>query len=163
MRPAYIKAFFYGAGGEGFGPVPSIPESPYTPSNALTNPYPFSDSAAAALLKANGWSIVPNGTDTCIKAGTGAGECGAGIPAGTKLEWNTIYNTSPAVIGEQVEDLASQAKTIGMTMNLSSSNFDYMITNYNDPSAPKTIRQVGHGGLRRVHRLDLPDHVRRVQ
>ncbi len=135
----YIKAFFYGAGGEAYGPVPSIPQSPYTPSNAMTNPYPFNPSAAETLLKDNGWSIVPNGTDTCAKPGTGAGECGAGIPAGTKLEWNLIYTTSPQVIPEQVEDLASEAKKIGMTMNLSSSNFDYMIANYNDPSSPKTI------------------------
>ena len=52
---------------------------------------------------------------------------------------NVIYNTSPAVIGEQVQDLASQARKVGITMNLSSSNFDYMIANYNDPSSPKTI------------------------
>lgn len=140
-QAGYIKAFFYGAGGEAYGPVPSIPVSPYTPSNALTAPYPFSASAASTLLKDNGWSIVPNGTDTCIKPGTGAGECGSGIPAGQKLEWNVIYNTSPAVIGEQVQDLASEAKTIGMTMNLSSSNFNYMIVTYNDPSAPKTINK----------------------
>jgi peptide/nickel transport system substrate-binding protein len=138
-QPGYIKAFFNGAGGQAFGPVPSIPQSPFTPSNAMTNPYPYNLSAAETLLKNNGWSIVPNGTDTCLKPGTGAGECGAGIPAGTKLEWNLIYATSPAVIGEQVQDLASQAKQIGMTINLSSSNFDYMITNYNDPSSPKTI------------------------
>ncbi len=135
----YIHAFFYGAGAEGFGPVPAIPESPFTPSNALTDPYPFSTADAAAILKANGWSVVPNGTDTCIKPGTGAGECGAGIAAGQKLEWGVIYNTSPAVIGEQVQDWASQARTVGITMNLSSSNFDYMIVNYNDPSSPKTI------------------------
>ena len=138
-QQGYIKAFFYGAGGEAYGPVPSIPQSPYTPSNAMTNPYPFNPSSAETLLKNNGWSVVPNGTDTCVKPGTGAGECGAGIPAGTKLEWNLIYNTSPAVIGEQVEDLASEAKKVGMTMNLSSSNFNYMIANYNDPSSPKTI------------------------
>ena len=138
-QAGYIKAFFNGAGGQAYGPVPSIPQSPYTPANAMTNPYPFNPASAEALLKNNGWSIVPNGTDTCAKAGTGAGECGAGIPAGTKLEWNLIYNTSPAVIGEQVQDLASEAKKIGMTINLSSSNFDYMIANYNDPSAPKTI------------------------
>ena len=138
-QAGYIKAFFNGAGGQAYGPVPSIPQSPYTPANAMTNPYPFNPASAEALLKNNGWSIVPNGTDTCVKAGTGAGECGAGIPAGTKLEWNLIYNTSPAVIGEQVQDLASEAKKIGMTINLSSSNFDYMIANYNDPSAPKTI------------------------
>jgi peptide/nickel transport system substrate-binding protein len=137
----YIKAFFYRAGGQAFGPVPSIPQSPYTPSNAMVNPYPFSLDAASKLLKDNGWNIVPNGTDTCVKPGTGPGECGAGIPAGTKLAWNLIYNTSPAVIGEQVQDLASQARKIGMTMNLSSSNFDYMIANYNDPSSPKTINK----------------------
>jgi peptide/nickel transport system substrate-binding protein len=137
----YIKAFFYSAGGQAFGPVPSIPQSPYTPSNAMTNPYPFDPNAAQTLLKNNGWNIVPNGTDTCVKPGTGPGQCGAGIPAGTKLAWNVIYNTNPAVIGEQVQDLASQAKKIGMTMNLSSSNFDYMITNYNDPSSPKTINK----------------------
>ena len=123
-QPGYIKAFFNGAGGQAFGPVPSIPQSPYTPSNAMTNPYPFNPSAAETLLKDNGWNVVPNGTDTCVKPGTGPGECGAGIPAGTKLEFNVIYNTSPAVIGEQVQDLASQARKAGITMNLSSSNFD---------------------------------------
>jgi peptide/nickel transport system substrate-binding protein len=138
-QQGYIKAFFNGAGGQAFGPVPSIPQSPYTPSNALTNPYPFNPSAAQTLLKDNGWSIVPNGTDTCVKPGTGAGQCGAGIPAGTKLAWNVIYNTNPAVIGEQVQDLASQARKIGITMTLSSSNFNYMIANYNDPGSPKTI------------------------
>jgi peptide/nickel transport system substrate-binding protein len=137
----YVKAFFYGAGGPGYGPVPSIPKSPYTPANALTDPYPFSTTDAANLLKANGWNVVPNGTDTCQKAGTGAGECGAGIPAGTKLEWNLIANTSPAIIDEQCTDLASEAKTVGMTMNLSTSNFNYMIQNYNDPAAPKTINK----------------------
>ena len=140
-EPGYVKAFFYGAGAQGFGPVPATPVSPYAPSNAATNPYPFSTAAAAALLKANGWTVVPNGTDTCAKPGTGAGECGAGIPAGQKLEWNLIWNTSPSVIGEQVQDWASQAKTVGITMNLSSSNFNYMTTNYNDPSSPKTINK----------------------
>jgi peptide/nickel transport system substrate-binding protein len=90
----YVKAFFYGAGGQAFGPVPSMPKSPYTPANALTNPYPFRTADAASILKANGWSVVPNGTDSCVKPGTGAGECGTGIPAGTKLEWNLIANTS---------------------------------------------------------------------
>jgi peptide/nickel transport system substrate-binding protein len=137
----YIKAFMYGAGGQAFGPVPSIPQSPYTPSNAMTNPYPFDPNAAVTLLKNNGWNVVPNGTDTCAKPGTGAGECGAGIPAGTKLAFNVIYNTSPAIIGEQIQDWASQAKKVGITMNLSSSNFDYMIANYNDPAAPKNVNK----------------------
>jgi peptide/nickel transport system substrate-binding protein len=137
----YIHAFFNGAGGQAFGPVPSLPKSPFTPSNALTNPYPFSTTDAASILKANGWTIVPNGTDTCAKPGTAAGDCGAGIPAGTKLEWNVFYGTDPSILGEQVQDWASEAKTVGITMNLGSSNFDYQIANYNDPSSPKTVNK----------------------
>jgi peptide/nickel transport system substrate-binding protein len=136
-EPGYVKAFFYAAGGQGFGPVPAIPQSPYTPSNALTNPYPYNPQEAASILRANGWNVVPNGVDTCTNPGTGTGQCGAGIAAGTKLEWNVIVNTNPAVIGEQVQDWASQAKTVGIKMDLSTSNFNYMIQNYNDPAAPK--------------------------
>lgn len=138
-EPGYIHAFMNGAAGQAYGPVPQVPASPFTPANAANNPYPFSTAAAVAVLKANGWNVVPNGTDTCAKPGTGAGECGAGIPAGTKLEWNVIYNTNPAIIGEQIQDWASQAKTAGIVMNLTSSNFNFMVTNYNDPASPKKI------------------------
>ena len=139
-EPGYIKAFFNGAGGQAFGPVPSIPQSPFTPANAMTNPYPFSpaDCRVPAEGRTAGTSFRTAPTPAPSRA-PAPGECGAGIPAGTKLEWNVIYGTSPAVIGEQVQDLASQAKTVGITMNLSSSNFNYMIANYNDPSSPKTI------------------------
>src|SRR5208282_5812164 len=81
------------------------------------------------------------GTDVCAKAGTGAGDCGAGIPAGTKLAFNFIYSTTPAIIGEQASDLASQAKKAGINITLSSSNFDYLITNYIDPAAPANINK----------------------
>ena len=49
-QEGYIKAFFHGAGGLAYGPIPSVPASPYTPANALTNPYPFSRLAAVATL-----------------------------------------------------------------------------------------------------------------
>ena len=45
--------------------------------------------------------------------------------------------TSPANIGQQVTDLVSQAKKAGIQITLKSSNFNYMIANYNDPAAPK--------------------------
>ena len=129
----YLKAFFHGAGGVAYGPVPSIPMSPYTPANAVTNPYPFSVAAAASLLKAHGWNVVPGGTDTCARAGTAANACGGGIPAGTKLAFNLIYNALPAIIGEQVTDLASQARKAGMAITLKSDNFNHIIADYNDP------------------------------
>jgi peptide/nickel transport system substrate-binding protein len=137
----YIKAFFYGAGGQGYGPVPVIPSSPYTPANAKTDPYPFSVSTAVSILKAHGWTVNAGGTDVCSKPGSGANECGAGISAGTKLAWNLIYNTSPAIIGEQVTDLVSQAKKAGITITLKSDNFNHMIATYFDSANPSAINQ----------------------
>jgi peptide/nickel transport system substrate-binding protein len=136
-QAGYIKAFMNGAGGQAFGPVPSIPKSPYAPSNALVNPYPFSPSAAANLLKSHGWKVVPGGTDTCVKPGSAANECGAGIPAGTKLAFTCIYGTDPAVIGEQMTNLAAEAAKVGIQIHLQSSNFNYIVQNYNDPAVPK--------------------------
>jgi peptide/nickel transport system substrate-binding protein len=135
-QQGYINAFMHGAGGQAYGPVPSIPANRYTPGNAKTNPYPFSVTDAKNLLTSHGWQVVANGTDTCAKPGTGAGQCGAGIPAGTKLAFNLIYSTNPALIGQQVADLAAQAKKVGITISLQSSNFSYMVTNYNNPAAP---------------------------
>jgi peptide/nickel transport system substrate-binding protein len=128
----YIKAFFGGAGGQAYGPVPSVPTSPYTPADAETDPYPYSIPAAISLLKNHGWTVHPGGTDVCAKAGTGPADCGAGIPVGTKLAFNLIYSTTPGVIGEQCTALASAARQAGITVNLSSSNFNYIITYYDD-------------------------------
>jgi peptide/nickel transport system substrate-binding protein len=133
----YVHAFFHGAGGLDFGPVPQIPPSPYTPANATTNPYPFSVSTAVSILKAHGWTVNPGGTDVCSSPGTGSNQCGAGIPAGTKLAFNLIWNTSPAIIGQQITDLANQAKKAGINITLKSDNFNHMIATYYDVAAPK--------------------------
>lgn len=129
----YIKAFFGGAGGQDYGPVPTVPKTPYTPADATTDPYPYSISAATGLLKSHGWTVHPGGTDVCTKAGTGSGECGAGIPAGTKLAFNLIYATTPAVIGEMCTAWTSAARQAGITISLQGSNFNYIVTNYDNP------------------------------
>jgi peptide/nickel transport system substrate-binding protein len=132
----WIKAFFNGYGSQAYGPVPQYPVSPDTPADAESNPFPFSVADATALLKANGWTINAGGTDVCSDAGTGSGQCGAGIPAGTKLAFNYIYSTAPALIGQQATDLVSQALKAGIHITLQASNFDYMLQNYVDPGAP---------------------------
>jgi peptide/nickel transport system substrate-binding protein len=133
-----IKAFLNGDGDPLYGPIGAYPESPFLPANGKTNPYPFSISTATSLLKSNGWTVTANGTDSCAKAGTGPGECGAGIPAGTKLSFNLIYNAA-SPITQEVEDLASNAKAAGITINLSASNFNFIINNYTDPGSPANV------------------------
>jgi peptide/nickel transport system substrate-binding protein len=137
----YIKAFFHGAGGLAYGPIPSVPTSPYTPADALKNPYPYSISAAARLLKSHGWHVVPGGVSTCAKPGTGTGECVAGIPAGTKIAFNVLYASDPVIFGEQLTAWASDAKKVGIDISLQSGTSNHVITVADDPGSPKTINQ----------------------
>lgn len=140
-QPGIIKALYHGAAYPAYGVVPAIPPNPYTPSNAKVNPYPYSLRDAATLLAQHGWKIVPSGTDTCIKPGTGPGECGAGIPAGTPLTFNFLYGNSPATIGEQATALASNAKAIGIEITTKPETFNTLINNYSDPSAPANVNK----------------------
>ena len=164
-EPGYIKAFFGGAGGLAYGPVPSVPKSPYTPANAVKNPYPFSVSTTVKILKSHGWNVVPGGTDTCAKPGAGADQCGAGIPAGTKLAFNLIYATSPSYLGEMVTDLASPG---GQGRDPDPPAEQQLQLHHQQLRQPDTERQaqhrqVGDGGLRRVHQQHLPDPAQHLQ
>jgi peptide/nickel transport system substrate-binding protein len=123
----YIKAFFHGAGDVAYGPVPSVPASPYAPADARKNPYPYSVSTAASLLKSHGWNVVPGGQSTCAKPGTGPGECGAGIPAGTKLAFSVLYPSAPVILGEQLTAWASDGKKVGINMALQSGTSNHVL------------------------------------
>ncbi len=130
----YISAFMGGAGSPNYGPVPNIPASVYTPDNAR-NAYPFSVAAARNLLASHGWKVIPGGTDTCVNPGSGSGQCGGGLPAGTKLTFNLVYNDN-APIPQEVTALASAAKQAGITIILLSSSFNNIILNDNDAADP---------------------------
>ena len=131
------RGVFDGAAGEAYGPAPGIPYSPFSPSDATKDPYPFSVSTAADILKSHGWHVVPNGTTTCVKPGTAQNECGPNIPKGTKMDWNLFYANQPPVTGTIDEVFASTAKQIGINLTLSAKTFNYLISDLNDVSSPK--------------------------
>ena len=141
-QPAYVKTMFNGAAAVNHGPVPRLPVNPYTPANnmSVSGPYPFDPPAAAALLRAHGWKVVPGGQTTCQTAGSSADACGAGIPAGTPLTFNWVdlpRSESPTSALEG-RAFASEAKTaLGVTVHLETRTFDYQLANFNDadPSA----------------------------
>jgi peptide/nickel transport system substrate-binding protein len=134
-QPAYIRGIYKGAGVVAYGPLASVPKSPFTPPDAINTPYPYSPGAAVALLKAHGWHVVPGGTTTCAKPGTGAEECGAGIPAGTPIKFTWYYtppSSSPSSSLES-EAFASEAKQVaGINVELYSKTFDYLEANFDD-------------------------------
>jgi peptide/nickel transport system substrate-binding protein len=136
-----IKGVYKGAAAPAYGPVPAIPQSAYVPSNAATNPYPFSTSAASQLLSSHGWKVVPNGTTTCQSPGTAANQCGAGIPKGQNLNITVPYSNDPSNIGGQVTALASNAKAVGINLSPVAKTFNYLISNYSDPDAKSNINK----------------------
>lgn len=142
-EPAVIKSAgaFDGAAGAAYGPVPQVPRSPFAPANALKNPFPYSIKKAKKILVDHGWKVVPGGTSTCVRPGSGSGECGAGIPKGTPLHFNLFYANSPAVIGTQCEAYASNAREVGIDIDLVSKTFNYILANQDDVSTPKNDNQ----------------------
>jgi peptide/nickel transport system substrate-binding protein len=115
------------AGYQVFGPIPSKPQSPFIAAAQKTDPYPFSISAAKSLLEEHGWHIPASGAATCVRPGTAANECGAGIPAGRQLEFKFEYDTGQTFLDEEVANLKSDAAQAGIVLNVSTAPFQTVI------------------------------------
>jgi peptide/nickel transport system substrate-binding protein len=108
-----------------------------------------------ALLKAHGWKVVPGGQTTCAKAGSGPGDCGPGIPAGTPFSFTWANQPeSVATTGAlESEVVASEARSAaGINIQLQTKTFNFLISNYNNanPAASKYVNDWGvnnYGGL----------------
>jgi len=156
-QPAYVKGIFKTAGSVNYSAVPQLPATQWVAANNKTQggPYPYSPSAAVSLLKSHGWKVVPNGQTTCQKAGTGSGECGAGIPAGTPIKFTWVDTPQSEVPSSPLEGqaLASEAKSAaGIDLELVTKTFNYQISNFDDadPSTKKNANQWGvanYGGF----------------
>ena len=141
-EPAIIAGIYHGAAGLAYGPVPSVPKTPYVPANAVNPSYPYNPAKAVSILKAHGWHVVPNGQTTCADAGTGANQCGAGIPEGTPISfpWATETEAAGPYVPLTDEAVTSEAKqAAGISIQLSQKTFNFIASNYNDadPSVAK--------------------------
>jgi peptide/nickel transport system substrate-binding protein len=89
----YVTQEIYrGYGWRQNGPVPMLPVSDLvSPRLANGNGYwPFDPDRARALLADNGWDVSTT-PSVCVRPGTGHGEAGEGIPAGTTLSFLLRY------------------------------------------------------------------------
>jgi peptide/nickel transport system substrate-binding protein len=144
-QPAYIKSkgIYNGAAAENYSSVPTVQGSPYTVPDAGKSPYPYDPSAAKKLLTDHGWKVVPNGATECAKPGTGADECGAGIPQGQQIKFSLFYSNATPVNQVLVSAFASEAKKIGVTVTTAPKTFSYLIQHFNLPAAPSEANSWG--------------------
>jgi peptide/nickel transport system substrate-binding protein len=156
-QSGWIHAYYQGLGLPTYSPVPAKPSNPYANTEASTDPYPFSIATAKRILEAHGWKVTPNGTTTCGHAGSGSGECGAGIAAGKPLRFTLIYPTGMSSTDGAMVDLQSVARQAGIEITLkqvTTATIDAEI----EPCAPKTAAcnwQLGQYGAAWVF---APDH-----
>ena len=112
------------------GPVSDYPVTSYlSPTVAKKgDPWTLNIPGAEALLKANGWVTHPNGLpDTCGNPGTGPGQCGAGIPAGTQLSFSLDYATGIDYMASAARELASNASLAGIQIATNALPFDTVV------------------------------------
>ncbi len=108
-----------GYGYAGYGPVPRLPANPFIDAAGSTNPFPFSIPAARKILQAHGWSVPASGVATCSHPGSGAGQCGAGVTAGQKLELRLESYSGTQTVSEVMQQLVSDASQAGIGIKLS--------------------------------------------
>jgi peptide/nickel transport system substrate-binding protein len=156
-QSGWIHAYYQGIGLPTYSPVPVTPSGPRTDLASHEDPYPFSVKAAAALLKAHGWKVVANGTTTCARAGSGSGECGAGIAAGKALHFTLMYPSGMSSTDGAMVDLQSVARRVGIQIALKEVTIA-TIDSEIEPCAPHTAAcnwQLGQYGSAWVF---APDH-----
>jgi peptide/nickel transport system substrate-binding protein len=151
-QPGWISAYLHGTAVPTYGPVPNAPPSPIVSAGSGGNPFPFSISAAKTLLTDNGWKVVPGGTDTCIKPGSGAGECGAGVKAGQAIAFNLDYASGIEVLNQEMQNLQSNAAQVGIKINLTEHSFDTVYSTAvhctsNEPKCDWTAENWGAGWI----------------
>jgi peptide/nickel transport system substrate-binding protein len=128
-QPGDLAGPLKGYGTEQPGPVGNYPLTSWLSAQGKQGPpYPYSPAKAKSLLTSNGWSVAPNGTTTCAKAGSAAGDCGAGITAGTPLSFNFTYANGLAWVSQELLQLQSSAAGVGIKLNLKPEPFDDVVS-----------------------------------
>ncbi|GAA0230153.1 hypothetical protein GCM10009527_028280 [Actinomadura nitritigenes] len=128
------RGIYNGAGSLNYSTAGS--DSPYPPRFGDNPPYPHDPAAAEKLLTDNGWKVVPDGSTTCVRPGTGPGECGAGIPQGQTISFTLASANTPAYVGARDVAFASAAKRLGIEVKIVTKALNYMYANYGNTFAP---------------------------
>jgi peptide/nickel transport system substrate-binding protein len=127
-QPELVRDVLHGYGYPTYGPAPIEPANPYATAVEQKNPYPYSVSAAKSLLAEHGWKVRPDGTDTCSRPGSGAGDCGPGIVRGEALAFQLLYASGLAAGNQMMEAIKSSESTAGIAITLDSAPFNTVVS-----------------------------------
>jgi peptide/nickel transport system substrate-binding protein len=155
-QPSLVKAAFHGYAWPVYGPVPPQPANPLVSALAKQNPYPFNISAAKKLIDGHGWKAGAGGVLTCTSPGSGANQCGPGVSAGAKLQFNLQYASGFPALSQSMQVYKSNAQGAGIDINLTQAPINTVFGNMSPCAAgPKCSWQMGNYGVGWTY---LPDY-----
>jgi peptide/nickel transport system substrate-binding protein len=126
-QQAIVKVAVHGYGSTTNGPVPTTPDNPYANDRTEPNPFTYDPGRAGKLLADHGWSTPPDGVGTCQRPGTGADQCGPGVAAGARLEFQMQYASGQPQVSLAMQQLQSSATKVGMRVDLQGAPFNTVI------------------------------------
>lgn len=113
------REIYQGYGWPTPGPVPMLPASEMISPKLRDGrgPWPFDPQRARTLLADNGWdvSVTPA---VCVRPGTGPGQAGEGIPAGTRLSLLLRYTNGRVALRTLMEKYRADAAQAGIELRL---------------------------------------------
>lgn len=119
-----IKNAFKGYGVPTYSALP--PTTPASESGPIKNPFPYSLSAAEALLTSHGWTM--HGSQLmCTSPGTGASDCGAGIANGDKLSLNVLWVSGTPSLDTEMNAILADWNSLGIATTHATSTFGHVV------------------------------------
>ena len=115
-QPALIKSALNGRGIVTDSPLPAT--TPSFMAAPIKNPYPYSATAAKALLTSHGW-VFANGEMSCQQPGTLANECGAGVSLGAPLALHLVWASGSPSLDAMMNAEVASWNAIGFTVTTS--------------------------------------------
>ncbi|SEP02655.1 ABC transporter substrate-binding protein [Amycolatopsis saalfeldensis] len=156
-----VNVAFRGYGAPTTGPVPVNPDNEYvTASERGAGPYPFDKTKAKGLLTGHGWTL-QNGAMTCTSPGTAPNQCGAGVTAGTRLEFSLQYSTGNPAYGRIMQQWKSDAAEAGIVFDLKGQEFNALINDISSchGSGPTCEWQMGFFGYQQYNAVPTGDQL----
>jgi peptide/nickel transport system substrate-binding protein len=119
-----IRSVDKGYGVETCSPIP--PNTPSAISATIPCAYQYNLTTAKALLTSHGWTI-KSGVQTCVRAGSSSTECGAGITAGSTLNFAFIWASGIPSLDQTLNAEISAWQSIGITFTHTTGSFDNVV------------------------------------
>ncbi len=133
------REVYQGYGWHQSGPVPLLPRTDLVSPKLADGrgPWPFDPDRARALLAEHGWdvSVTPA---VCVRAGTGPGEAGDGIPAGTRLSLSLRYAEGRPSFTRFMERYEKDAARAGIELRRSPVYGSVLVAEDSPGPVPKT-------------------------